>query len=248
VVGAGAAVHVVYQGLDYKHRRAGWLGGFDPVAEPVSAGTPSFGPSPASAAVASGALVIAFAGDDHDVYDQARGEDGWAPAHAHGLGDATLVTPAIAALDAGPELVVAWSRKADGQVLARTRSAGAWSTAAEVSGAVSALPVALAPARGGGAVLAFHGTDGGLYAARLASGAAPTWSAPVRVGAGLLPAGSTPALARGVDGAAIELAWIDAATGAAQHARLVGDSIGAPEPIGGSGLTRITIASAGGTP
>ena len=239
-------MHLVYQGVDYKHRYAAHLADWAPTAEAVGGAQQSFGPSPATVAAVGADLVVAFAGNDHDIYDQIRTAGAWQGGVAHGLGDATLVTPSIAALAAGPELLVVWARTADAQVFASARSAGAWSAPTPVPSALTKLPVAVAAIPGGGAVFAFHGTDDELYWSRFSPGGVPAWSAPVKVDAGgvALPPGSTPALAPGVSGADAEIAWIDAATGGARHARLSGQAFGAIETIGGSGLTRITIATA----
>jgi hypothetical protein len=245
-VASGASVRLVFHGPDYKHYYAERVADWGPTAEPVSAGGQSFGPSPASIAALGGDAVIAFAGNDHDVYDQTRAAGSWQGAVGHGLGDATLITPSIVALASGPELMIVYERTADASVWSATRTAGTWSAPEVIASALTTLPVALAALPGGGAVVAFHGTDDMLYWSRYTPGGTPAWSDPAGVAQpGVkLPAGSVPAVAAGVGGDDAELAYVNASDGAAYHARLSGMIWSAAASIGGAGLTRVAIASA----
>jgi hypothetical protein len=126
----------------------------------------------------------------------------------------------------------------------RNTGSGTWSTPAQVpNGVVTADPVALAPLPAGGAMLAFRGTDGKLYA--MTYSAATGWgtTAPTNLAAASTTP-SPPALAKSVGTADVELAFIDAADGSARHMRYTAGTWTAPTAIGAAtGLTRVALAS-----
>src|SRR5262249_15842883 len=76
---------------------------------------------------------------------------------------AGTLRPGVTALPSGPELLVAYVEQGTTLVWWSARTAGTWSTPATVAGALTNDPVVLAPLSGGGAVLAFKGTDKNLY-------------------------------------------------------------------------------------
>ena len=107
-----------------------------------------------------GDVVVAYAGDDGNLYDQRRVNGAWEPASGHGVTGTIDISPAIIGLDAGPgEAMIAYVREADAQVMFTVRTNGAWSAPAPVPDALSNDPVALAERPGGGVVLAFRGTN-----------------------------------------------------------------------------------------
>jgi hypothetical protein len=108
---------------------------------------------------------------------------------------------------------------------------------------LSAEPPALVAVSGGGAVTAFRGLDGNVYAARYTPGAPIPWSAPAGIATPNYATPSAPALAPGAFGMDAELAFIDAATGAALHTRLSGSSWSPPTTVGGTALGHVVIAT-----
>src|SRR5262249_45430706 len=117
-VAALGTAHVAFHGEDFKHYYAEHQATWMPMAEPIG-GAPqqSFGPSPPTVTVLGGNVVVAFAGDNGDLYDQTRTAGAWQPASAHSLGNVVSVTPALVALSQGPELMLLYVRKTDSKLL-----------------------------------------------------------------------------------------------------------------------------------
>ena len=242
---SGAAVSLAFQGADYKHYFGAHLASWSPNNEPVGGtANQSFGPSPASIATLGADAILAFAGNDHDLYEQTRSGGAWQGAHGHGLGDALLLAPTIVALTSGPDLMIAFVRSSDARVVYTTRTGSAWTAPAPIdANALSDEAVSLAALPGGGAVLAYRGQNGKAYWSRYAPTPSPSWTPPAGITATNYSTPSPPAVAPGVSGADAEMVFIDGATGAANHARLTGTTWSTPMPIGGSGLTRVAAAS-----
>jgi hypothetical protein len=89
--------------------------------------------------------------------------------------EASTSAVASVALTAGPDTLVVFS-DSTGQLNFTTRSSGVWATPANISGALTTGPlsIALLPLSGGGAFLAFEGTDFNFYWSQYASG---SWTA-----------------------------------------------------------------------
>jgi hypothetical protein len=117
---------------------------------------------------------------------------------------------------------------------------GTWSTPVQITNGLTNDPVSLAPMTGGGAVMAYRGTDMKLYYATFSG---TTWSTPA---AAVSPTnviiGSTPAVAKGVGGAKAELAYVDV-NGLLFHIRLT-TTWSAPAQVGsGTGFAHVAIAA-----
>lgn len=238
--GGGAAV--AYHKDDFKHYFAlyqGPMAGWSPVAEPISAnGIHSFGPSAPAIASVKGDIVVAYAGDNGNLYDQRRVNGAWEAANGHGVDGTISLSPSIAGIAAGPdEAMIAYVR-ADTQVMFTVRAAGAWSAPAPVPDAFTNDPVALAATPGGGVALAFRGTNGMLYTFVYTPGGGPPWSLPASFGASV-PA--PPALATGIGGADAEMVFVSA--GQARHARLVAGAWSAAVAVGAADGAGVSIAS-----
>jgi hypothetical protein len=163
------------------------------------------------------------------------------------------IPPAIIALSGGTaDLMMAYLRCPTSgcttlQVFwtVRTASTSAWSAPTQVpNGVITADPVALAPLPNGGAMLAFRGTNGKLYA--MPYSAATGWgsTAPVNLApAATIP--SPPALVKGVGAADVELAFVDGADmGRVKHMRFSAGTWTGPDPVGAAtGLARVALAS-----
>lgn len=244
ITASGAVASAVYHGDDFKHYFASYLASWAPTAEPVTSGTQSFGPSAAAITAIGTNTVIAYAGNNHDLYDQTRAGGAWQPAHGHGLGDAVMLTPAIVALTAGPDLMIAFVRTTDARIVTTTHSGSTWSAPQPIdTNALSNDPVSLAALPGGGAVLAYRGQNGKTYWSRYTPGNTPPWSVPTGITAANFDTPSPPAVAKGTSGVDAEMVFIDAAGGAAMHARLTGNTWSTPATIGGASLTRAAIAA-----
>ena len=240
--GTGPLAGVAFQGNDFKHYFAAHVASWSPTAEAVGGMVnQSFGPSPAAIAASGSDMIVAFAGNNHDLFDQDRSGGVWGAAHAHGLGDALLLSPALVIPTAGADRMVVYVRQNDAKIVYTTRAANVWSVPALIdANALTNDPVALIALPSGGALLAYRGQNQGLYFSRYTPGAVPAWSLPAAV-AGAITIPSPPSLAAGVGGVDAEIAYVTG--GAAKHARLTGMSWSAPVTVGGAGLTHVAIAS-----
>jgi hypothetical protein len=246
IVSVDTTAQAAFQGVDFKHDFALWTGLlWAPTNDPVGGAGQSYGPTgpdlAASGLIATAAFIDGAIGPNHlTVQDRSAGV--WQPKvdlAANAPSANFAISPTIAAMTGGAELVVVYVRSGDKQVMWLSRTAGSWSVALPIGGAFTADRVALTGLAGGAALVAFRGTDGKLYASRFAAGA---WSAPIKVAGETLLA-STPALARGVAGAEAELAYVDTAN-AVYHARLLNNAWTAPTQAGAAaGITQVAIAS-----
>ena len=89
-------------------------------------------------------------------------------------------------------------------------------------------------------ILVFRSIDSHGYWLRYSAG---VWSAVKGFPWFDIAVPSTPSVARGINGVDAEIAFVDAANGSALHARLQGSTWGAPDTVGGAGLTSVSIAS-----
>lgn len=239
---AGGAA-AVYRGPDSKHYFAqygGPMSGWSPAAEPILANNiHSFGPSAPSLAIVQGDVLVAYAGDDNNLYDQARIGGVWQGASGHGVGGTLNLTPSIIELPAGgAEAMIVYVRKSDAQVMFTLRNGGAWSAPAAVPTALTNDPVALAATADGGALIAFRGLNTMLYTCRYAAGNNPPWSAPQSFA---LSTAAPPALATGVGGVDVEMVFVFA--GGVQHSRLSGDTWTPAEAVGGAQIKSVALSS-----
>lgn len=245
LAGGGGLGHATYRGTDgfYYYARTQnklWLS----VKESITfGGKQSTGPQPPAIAAVGNQPVIAFVGADQIFYDQSRAGGAWSAPTPHTFsGQAAPTTPAIVALDAGPELVAVFAEASTSKLFWLMRKTNVWSTPTELPGATAVGSPALAPLPGGGAVLAFQGTDQRIYTAQLSAGDMPTWS---KVEMGLSGVNPTlkapPAVARGAKGAQAELIYVDLQS-TVHSTRLVAGEWSAPV-LAGSASARVNIAT-----
>ena len=241
---------VSYHGTDFKHYFAlynGPMSGWSPINEKIMAGsTHSFGPTAPSIAIVKGEVVVAYAGGDGQVYEQARaGIDMWQAGTGHDAGATVTLTPAIVELSGGAsEAMIVAARDSDAQVMYLVRTGGAWSSPAPVPSALTKDPPALAAAPNGGATLAFRGTNGLLYTCAYKPGNNPPWSMPawpdMNKGESVK---SAPAIAPGTGGSEAEMVFESA--GAVKYTRLVAGAWSAPSSIGGVEIDGVSLATFG---
>ncbi len=239
----GGTVEVLFHGQDFFHYRASFDGvSWAPKAEKVGpVGSESFGPSAAQATSLGTDLVVTFAGNNGNLFDQTRTAGAWQAAHEQDLGGniEKTVPPAIVAPTAGPELLIVYALTSTKQLQFVARTAGSWSLGANITNALSAKAPNLVALPGGSVLLAFQGTDDKLYWSKYTG----AWSAPAKLDSANNPTLTTPpSLAKGFVTADAEAAWVDGA-GNAQHARYnAGTGLWtASAPIGATGLSGIAL-------
>ena len=200
---AGAGARAAFHGDNFKHYFASWNGLLWSVqAETIGLGADqSVGPSPpqlaSSPAFPAGAeATVAFiANAVNKPFARNRVAGVWDAAQmVDGAATNFNLAPDLVSLTAGPELMMVWMRS-DNQVLYATRSSGVWSAGAVVPSAFTAARVSLAALPGGGAILAFQGTDNFLYYTLYAAGA---WGAVLPFSAPNVPLAGSPAVVGGV--------------------------------------------------
>lgn len=244
--GGDGLAHAVFHGaLTDFHYYARFDGSaWSPDDELVSANdVDSFGPSPAAIAVVDGDPLIVYAGNDDNLYVQERSAGTWS-AGIDVSGTASVdVTPAVAALAAGADgdALIVFVAVSDGTLRWTRRVSGDWSAPASIAQALTNEAPTVAATAEGGAVVAFRGTNGGVYAA-VFDGDGGSWSAPERV-VPVVTTLSTPAVATGIGPAAADLVYVDAATGDVAHVRLLGDRWSDVSVVGGTALTAVALAS-----
>ncbi|MDC0743510.1 hypothetical protein [Polyangium mundeleinium] len=244
IAGTAGVAHLVYKGTDgsyYYGRRQNdsWVSKKEPI---TANGQPSSGPNPPAVAALGNAPVIAFVGADGTFYDQSRSGGAWSAATPHAIaGKAASATPGIVALASGPELVAVFANEA-GSLHWLSRKGAVWTSPQSIEGASSLDQPILAPLPGGGALLAYRGTDQRLYTARLSTGDAPTWSTPAQGAGGKNPVLlAPPALTRGGKGAEAEMIYADNLN-TVYSTRLVGGAWLTPT-FAGSASGRLAIAT-----
>jgi hypothetical protein len=241
IVRRGAAAEVVFHGDDFKHYYASYAGAWLPTAEPVKPANElqSFGPSAGAITAVGSELVLAFAGDNGGLFEQSRTLASWGTAAQH-PNTALVVTPALVALVAGPELMVVYPRTSDKKLVFATRQLGVWTDPVVLeANSYSADPPSLAALSNGDAVLAFRGLDNKGYATRFDAKSA-AFETPKPIAA--VPLTSPPAVAPGVGTAAAEAVFVSG--GAAYHARLSNNAWSTPVVIAPGALQYVGIASA----
>jgi hypothetical protein len=241
--GTGNIAQVVFHGMDYKHYYAAWSGSWAPPAEAVgTGGGQSYGPSPASIASRGGdATVLFHSGASNPVNattSRDRSAGAWQGTQQLATGANFNLGPVVCAPASGPELVAVWVR-ADNQIMAATRAAGVWSPAAAIANAFTLDRPALTALTGSGAMLAFRGTDGKLYASLFSNA---SFQAPMAIANPNVALSGTPAVAHGAGGATAELAYVGT-DGKGYHARFVNNAWQGVVPVGGSSLVSIAITS-----
>jgi hypothetical protein len=242
VVALGSTFGMAFHGEDFKHYYAAFSGSsWSPVEGVTSGGNPSFGPAAPALGVSGESPMVIFTGDNGDLFDQVRGANAWNPASPHNLGNVAQGVSAAIALPSAGEVLVVFRWKANGSLRSTLRKGGSWGAPVEIPNALSDDPPALVLLPGGGALVAFRGTDKKIYWS--------TWNGSVWTQAAALVSGaanptikSAPSLGRGLLGDA-ELVFVeDDALGAISHATFAKGSWGAPAVVGGTGLLGAAIA------
>ncbi|HVY45086.1 MAG TPA: hypothetical protein VHB21_04365, partial [Minicystis sp.] len=256
MAGGGGTIDLTFQGAlspttrhyFYARRDASW----GITAEPVAfSGNDSFGWDAAAVTRLGADTVIAYAGDNHDLYDQTRTTSGWLQASGHSLGNNGIgVAPALVALGAGgaADLMIVFVRSDTSpanQVQFTKRTPGnppSWSAPIAIdANAYSNAPPAAATLANGDVVVVFLGQDQKGYFSRWTGTPTRAWTVPAALSAGTLA--SPPAVAPGVGSADAEIAFVDATSGAVFHARLAGTTLATPALVGGAALSHVAIAS-----
>ena len=208
----------------------------------ASSGSPSFGPT-AAAIVRTGADdLLAFTGDDGNVYTQLRSNGLWQTAASHlTTGQTALYSPALVVLPGSTNWIVVFVDAAHAVEFAAHSAAG-WTQPVVVAGALSNGTPALAALPSGDAELVYEGQDGFGYAARW-SASTGLWSASAPLSSPQVALASPPAIAPGIGSADAEIAYVSTA-GVVTHTRLIQGSLGAISQIGaGATFTAVALAS-----
>ena len=245
---SGGRADLTFRGDNTKHYYAAYTSGlWAPLAEPIQLmNVPQIqGPTPSSVTAIGSDTIIAFAGDNGELYDQTRTGGVWQGAFGHSLGNVVTLTPQIIALKGGAsELLVVFVNKSDAKVLFTKRSAGIWSAPVPIDpNTFTADPVGLTAVSGGKAALALRGLDGKIYTSRYDPSSTPVWSMPGPVASPNYATPSSPAMAGGVGGADAELVFVNSADGAAYHTRLTNTTWSTPMLVGGVGATHVGVTS-----
>jgi hypothetical protein len=241
LAGGVSGAQLVFQGTDFKYYFATFAATWSTPEAVGPSGSQQFGANGADIATAGGNPVVVYANgaSSNDLYSDERVAAVWqSPASISGSIDFSVI-PAVVALSTGPELLAVWAQSAGGQLRFATRTAGTWSTPADITGASTAARPSLAALPGGGAALAFKGTDGKLYVSQYASA---SWTTPAGISSPNVNSTSSPAVAKGVGTASLEIAFIEA-DGVAYHARLINSSWTTPTAIGGTSLDNVAITT-----
>jgi hypothetical protein len=248
IFSSGARADLTFRGDNTKHYYAAYTSGvWTPAAEPIQLmNVPQIqGPTPSSVTAIGSDTIIAFAGDNGELYDQTRTGGAWQGALGHSLGNVVALTPQITAMNGGAsELLVVFVNKNDAKVLFTKRSAGAWSVPVPIDqNTFTTDPVCLVALPGGKAALALRGLDGKIYTSRYDPSSALLWSVPGPIASPNYVTPSSPSMAAGVGGADAELVFVNSADGAAYHTRLTNTTWSAPMLVGGVGTTHVGVTS-----
>jgi cysteine-rich repeat protein len=234
---AGKGAHLVFHGQDFQFYYVGFDGAvWSPVAEMVG----SFGPGPgAVATIGNGAVLVFHDGAQNNHFSSRQRTANWFPLQSiEANAQAFDRQPAIAT-KAGDEVVAVHALNNGGQLRWSART-GVWSAPTDVAGAQTSSPPALAPFGAQQVALAFRGTDGRPYVTTLTGNA---WGAAAPLADPNPTIFGSPAVARGIAGAELEVVYLDGATKTARHVRRVAGVWSAPVTIGAVALERVAIAS-----
>lgn len=248
------AIHVSFYGTNSRHFYALTTDAttFAIKAEDVNS-TPSnpnnqaFGPYPASVAALPTGPIVAYAGDDKDLYTHERNAMEEWPAVDHNAGISVAEVPAIVTYGGNPLrdvlIVVMRGVPMGNQLYWTARESGTWTTPAEITSAKSTEPVLLALPNGD-AILTYRDDNKKVWWTRF-TGIDAKWSAPQQP-PGDMAAKLKPALALGAGDAEVELLFVDDATGTGYHSRLHQGAANFTMPVaipGATGLVGIAAAT-----
>lgn len=215
-------------------------------ADPVSAGTPSFGPSAPAAAAAGATLIMAQDGDDSNLYTQAWNGT-WATAKQ--VVSATTfksAPPALVAVTGTFDLVLLYAdMTAPNTIGFATRDAGtsAWSAGAVTQAtAQTAEPMSVARLSSTTLLVAFRGNNFRPYTMLGTLGATSiTWGLPVPLLADTSTVDGAPAVAPGVCGD--DAIAVFASGGVVKATQLRGNTWSVPGTVSGAAGSRVSVAT-----
>jgi hypothetical protein len=248
---SGSSAFAVYWGTDFKYYFESYAAGAwssAPQAVIPSGAAQPCGPSPAVLAPLGASASLLFvngscSGTTNHLYDSDLVSGAWQASTdvASNPSYGNTQRPAVVAPTSGPELVAVFIQQGSSQLVSASRTSGTWGAPANITNALTNVPVALAPLAGGGVLLAFQGTDSKLYTATYSGG---SWSSPAAAFSPDVSVATTPALATGIGTAAAEMAYVDT-TGALFHTRLTGTTWSTPTAVasGTTGFSHVAIAS-----
>jgi hypothetical protein len=255
LVANGGGAYAVFQNptvftFSYETWSSGSWGTSAKAVTPVGLAQQACGPSPAVLAPfgATASLVFvnggACGGPSNDLRSSDLGGSGWSTSTeiANNPVDMASTSPAaaVAAPSSGPELVVAYVAQGTSQIYTAYRTATGWSMPTLLTNGLTNDPIALAPVTGGGAVMAYRGTDMMLYTAFFTG---TTWALPAAAFSPNVTVDAAPSVAAGVGTAMVEMAYVDA-NGALWHTRYGGSAWSAATQVGtASGFAHVAIAS-----
>jgi hypothetical protein len=189
--------------------------------------------------IGNGAVFVFHDGGMNNNFSSRQRSGNWQPQQTiEANAQAFDLQPAIAT-KAGDEVVAVHALNNGGQLRWSSRT-GVWSAPTDVAGAQTSAPPALAPFGMMQVALAFRGNDGRPYVTTLTGN---TWSAAAPLADPNPTIFGSPAVARGIAGAELEVVYLDGATKTPRHVRRVAGVWSAPVTIGNTALERVAIAS-----
>jgi hypothetical protein len=254
---SGGKVHAVFWGNDFKfYYEAFSAGAWTAAPQPVvpmdmTLAMQPCGPSPGVLAPLGADVALIFvnggtcSGMINHLYDTDLSSGVWQISKDFENDPSFSKTqwPAVTAPVSGPELVTVYVQQNGTQLLSGYRNAGTWFSTAPIFQGFTNDPVALAPLAGGGALLAYRGTNMKLYTSTFSM---VSWSNPVAALTSNPTLGAAPALIAGIGTAVAEMVYIDS-TGALFHTRLTGSGWSTAVPVA-PGMTGFVHAAIAGGP
>lgn len=245
---SGEAVEATYLGLNNLLYHMAFDGEAWPQIDLLSN---SFCGSPADSTANDGAVAFAYAANNGQLFVQPS-----PAATATAIGMAPSFSPAIVRLTPGPEMMVAFFQSQDNKVYYTTGSGGDWKPPLEIPDTQPlTFPmdekhrmIALTALPDGAAAVAYRGADGSTLHVLKYTPAQPVPWSPLAPDAKLnVPIDGTPAIARGIAGDEIELAYVS--SNQVFHTSYSKGVWSAPAPVtlpaGAKGVfTTVAIASA----
>jgi hypothetical protein len=216
----------------------------------MSGSSYDYGPQGASIAAVTGGAVAGFIDgrDGNATADAVYSGGAWGSVFdiTGVYGEDTNVPAVVIPLDGGgasPELMMVWNDGASPQQIDYATGTGStWSSGQQIPTCLTNDRVGLAPLPGGGAILAFAGTDGNLYWTTYSE--ASGWAAVLPLSStGQTATDTTPAVTHGINGDIAEMVYLSG--GHPVFSSLTASGWSSPRLVNTSmGLTGVAIASA----
>mgnify|MGYP001196756520 CR=1 FL=1 len=236
---ADKGAHLVFQGTNFQFYYAGFSGAvWGPAAEMLG----SFGPGPGSVATLGADAVYVFhdGAQNNNLNSRVRNPV-WQPQQLIDTQTSFTDPPVLVAPGGMLELLEVHTLNANDQIRFSVRKAGVWSATANLVGAITPHPPALAALPGGKVILAMRAADSRIYTTTYDPGA-NLWSGLAVVNVNPI-SDRPPAVAAGIPGAEVELVYLDSATKTPRHVRLNKGSWSAPAVAGPTALDNVAIAT-----